>query len=769
MTKIRKFTREAERDYDDYIAYLEQVKAGIQAGTISIALQESLNLNFDRLDDGINLLKALGLSFDISVIYAKALDGDFEGAGLDAAELATAQIIAHGLETLLRDTTDIRIRSALNTSPLAVGAVVGIAANLAADAYVEFSQQVYETLKQTAEDAIDNIPNAQDFISASYTALDPLAKKLNHYIDYSVNIDDYHELIVSAFSLVREYGADIVGDILPNINIFTNPETITTALEDVYHKNSKRVIIDLETIQGGDTSLGLLSPEMEAYSENYLESQQFLNPEFIAEEVLNKIRLHLPNIADLVLTELSTGHTNVRAQDGASFIVLDAFDKGTGSSFDDIILGGNELRGKGGNDILIAKQDATSVLIKGGQGDDHIYGSINDDVLLSGGAGKDTIYGFAGIDTIEGNGGKDILFGGAGEDTISGGNGKDDLFGGDDNDTLFGGNGNDRVFGEEGGDTILINVVDEDEGGDEGENDGENKGDGKDRYDGGNGYDTIDASQSTQPLVFDFDSMFGSGSESDKVLSVEQFIGSENDDQILNWFPAGSDFVGGFEFFGMGGNDTLSVHAGGMTFIGGSGRDELIIDSIDTHTYLLFDMGTDDDGATDTLHIQSGSGSVFVEIYGANSNDRAYSNNTSLAVIIDNVIGDAFEGWHQRDDSDGNTTWEWSWSSIPDTDITSISYTANDSTLHIWTQDATILLENFENGDLGIVIPDNLYGPGVGDVSNQRDLEFEKLIFGKSEFGEIDSAPSRPGEFFIESEEVFSFETTDDWGVFALG
>ena len=100
---------------------------------------------------------------------------------------------------------------------------------------------------------------------------------------------------------------------------------------------------------------------------------------------------------------------------------------------------------------LSLEGDYVRGLLKGGAGDDLLYGFDKDDRidggagadLLDGGDGADRLYGGAGVDTLEGGADADRLYGGGGDDTLKGGVGADLLDGGAGADTLTGGEGRD--------------------------------------------------------------------------------------------------------------------------------------------------------------------------------------------------------------------------------------------------------------------------------------------------------------------------------------
>ena len=99
------------------------------------------------------------------------------------------------------------------------------------------------------------------------------------------------------------------------------------------------------------------------------------------------------------------------------------------------------LTGSAMADILAG--DLRDNIIKGGGGDDKIYGGPN-----PADADKESDAGLTNADTLEGGGGNDMLFGGVGADTLKGGDGDDMLNGGPGADNLYGGAGSDMIYAE---------------------------------------------------------------------------------------------------------------------------------------------------------------------------------------------------------------------------------------------------------------------------------------------------------------------------------
>ena len=154
-------------------------------------------------------------------------------------------------------------------------------------------------------------------------------------------------------------------------------------------------------------------------------------------------------------------------------VALDRNDDIKGGAGDDLLFGfqGNDdIIAGGGDDLVRAGQD--NDLVKGGGGDDRLIGQGGADTLigasgvdtlvggggddlLRGGADNDVLRAAVGEDTVVGGGGDDRLLGQGGDDELRGGGGADNLSGGDANDVLKAGGGADTLSGDLGDDTLI--------------------------------------------------------------------------------------------------------------------------------------------------------------------------------------------------------------------------------------------------------------------------------------------------------------------------
>ncbi|HLQ19262.1 MAG TPA: Hint domain-containing protein, partial [Tabrizicola sp.] len=183
-----------------------------------------------------------------------------------------------------------------------------------------------------------------------------------------------------------------------------------------------------------------------------------------------------------------------------------------------------------------------------GLGTDQLYSIEN----VLGGGGADVITGNDAANLLNGAGGADLINGGVGTDTLIGGDANDTLYGGVDNDILFGDAGADRLFGGSGADTLV-------------------GGAGADSLNGGLGSDTADYSSSTGGVnvnLNDAAAESGGDAAGDTLTSIENIIGSGNDDILV-----GSNVAN--ELFGGGGADSIVGNLGSDYIDGGAGNDTI--------------------------------------------------------------------------------------------------------------------------------------------------------------------------------------------------
>ncbi|MBI4755937.1 MAG: hypothetical protein HY778_11120 [Betaproteobacteria bacterium] len=205
---------------------------------------------------------------------------------------------------------------------------------------------------------------------------------------------------------------------------------------------------------------------------------------------------------------------------------------------------GSEVRGAGGNDIIVTSfagaivfgDDGNDVIVMSGDTSDSGDGGLGDDFIIDVGGGDDFLFGGSG---------NDWLAGGSGNDRLEGGDGRDYLFGAGGNDHLFGGAGNDHLWGGDGDDTLLT----------EGGNDVVFGGDGTDEIYGGSGDETL----------------FG-GDGADYITAAGGrdllFGGGAND-----WLDAGD---GDDVIIGADGNDKCIGNNGRDILVGGAGTDSFV-------------------------------------------------------------------------------------------------------------------------------------------------------------------------------------------------
>jgi Ca2+-binding RTX toxin-like protein len=235
-----------------------------------------------------------------------------------------------------------------------------------------------------------------------------------------------------------------------------------------------------------------------------------------------------------------------------TFSAGDGADSIIGGTLNDRIFGGagnDFIVGGVGNDTL--NGDSSGDTLNGGAGNDRVNGGGSSDILI-GGPGDDLLDGGSSNDTLDytaaagpvtvnlalgtatgegndtilnvervtGSGFDDTITGSTLANVLTGGGGNDTLLGGGGNDTLTGGTGIDQVAGGAGHDTL--------------------KWDAADFFDGGDGFDTLNAALSSADTVdlrgADFANLerVQTGSGKDIVtLSLNDVLSDTEDDQFV--------------------------------------------------------------------------------------------------------------------------------------------------------------------------------------------------------------------------------------------
>ncbi|WP_281270379.1 peroxidase family protein [Pelagibacterium sediminicola] len=182
--------------------------------------------------------------------------------------------------------------------------------------------------------------------------------------------------------------------------------------------------------------------------------------------------------------------------------------------------------------------------------------------LLSGAA---TGFSFTrGIENVTSGSGDDTLLGNIRDNLFDGREGNDTLRGGFGGDTLTGGEGNDQLWGEEGDDLL--------EGGA-----------GDDRLDGGAGVDTASFASAPSAVTVSlagltsFEEQDTIGAGVDRLISIENLIGSDHDDTLI-----GSD-----------GDNVIDGGTGADTMTGGLGDDTYVVDNVGDEPVEAADGGND--------------------------------------------------------------------------------------------------------------------------------------------------------------------------------
>ncbi len=266
-----------------------------------------------------------------------------------------------------------------------------------------------------------------------------------------------------------------------------------------------------------------------------------------------------------------------------------------------------DLTGSAYNDILAG--DFRDNTIRGGDGDDTIYGGPNPTDARSTNSGIDN------DDTLYGGRGNDRIFGGAGDDMLFGGPGNDHLWGNRGTNTYYGGAGSDMIHARPG-DKVdgWVMVMDPSETEAEGDP---------------NAVDTVSFALLDEGLTVDLlaGNITVGGAARGTVKNIENIIGSQDDDTLT----------------GNRHDNEIEGHEGGDTLDGGEGEDTLSYRHSDTRVRVELRDGDGAAAIASRGHASGDTATNFENIRGS-----AYGDD-----LTGNMVANKLWGMDGDDDIDG--------------------------------------------------------------------------------------------------------------------
>lgn len=226
-----------------------------------------------------------------------------------------------------------------------------------------------------------------------------------------------------------------------------------------------------------------------------------------------------------------------------------------GDSLEDIIqTEGFVFRGDDGDDVFAAHTNIGPIYerntINGEGGDDHLTGSLGNDIIR-GGSGDDVIIDPDGVNELRGGSGDDLIEIGDGSDgsTAWGGNGNDVIISGKGNDHLIGNAGRDKLIGGRGDDILEGKLA-------------------TDTLDGGRGEDVIIGGSGSDMLT--------GGEDADQFV----FYADDRGHDIITDFSDGEDIIVLHGLIGMDDLDIMQVGSD-VLVAWGSDDSQILVENMD--------------------------------------------------------------------------------------------------------------------------------------------------------------------------------------------
>ena len=804
MITVRQFENRTD---DEHQAVLDWIDTLIAADAAVLPPEFDLTVSELRaLRSSVSLVKD---AYDLKAIYYAGLEGRFDDQAELAAEFAATQIIEQGLADELIKISNPDLLDALpGDAEVRFRIVADIFADQTASALVDFSIDIGQQIQALLSEAI--FASGEPIITEGYKALRPLNVRLEEYAQ-AIGEDDtaFSSLLSAANYAGNAFATDVVEDLssvifIPSLDIFEGfaAKQATRKYYKLYDDfavlNYDKILDRLEVDDNPTLALALLNDAILGYAEEKLDLNFEINPAFLGLTALSFIDAALPELKNIVISALGGDSIEVSDMGKNAFMILDDVDSAVGSSGVDIIIGGSDVKGKGGNDFISLAFEIDGGRARGGAGEDLIFGSNGNDFLLSGGKDNDSIWGYDGNDLLVGGEGEDELQGGRGIDTAAyssmeaneGSQTGIDLTGsgtviydpiGDDflGVSTFTGIGGDaqgdflysieEIIGSEFNDVFTWTTIQSPSGSTPNLTV-------QMIFDGGAGIDTLNYSSGE----FDAFPIFWGGSEDD-VANIDNSSGAGNTDLIYygqqgrdtltaNAPASGGIFRAVFEGGNKGDTLNLSTQSGAgridVTFIGEGGADVVNIASRSDSDVILVEF-SGGDGA-DEFHLTNdgptSDHNVGIHLADADSSDQGFIDGSTVASVFEITVGDAFEFWTQNPDGSREFSYNYGGQG-------QIFYSSSDGNLFLEMHGVQILVDNFEDGDLGITLPpqspaapqQQQFMPApelvsaLQDGATQTGFEFEED--GHFEFGELEQAQVLPQYFDMlppSKTEVFS-------------
>jgi RTX calcium-binding nonapeptide repeat (4 copies) len=713
MTTIAEFDLAVNQEQAKMKQYVDFLIENFETYTL---IAGSDSLSFEELQEVSGAIGILSRTYRAQSIIAAELEiGDPSTAGFALTKFAISELVSEIGAEKIKKLFDKSIIDQLASDGVPINSslliriqtVTTVVAGLAVGDLVELSGTLSKNLLAAIQQAVQNAP---PLTQSAFKALIPFDTRASEYTaalkdsgnpnGYDPDSEFSKNVLESAVFAVFGFAGEILKENSDSF-ILSNPLFAGLTRNEIrggFTLKPDFLIVNLDKIRakaGPENSFSGSTFEQltDAIAEQFRAFVNFAlqkEPNYFFVNTTMELTEFFQNIAaNLVIINPSLTGIEVRGTGPETIAFLGSNDTAVGSSGDDFFVGGIDLTGGAGKDVLVLDP------VRGGVA----RGGAGDDILLGGFAESgDRLIGGAGNDTLRGHAGDDLLIGGRGNDSIDGGSGFDTV----------------SYRRTDSPDTPASAAI---------------------RLIGFLSLITNPASPEGVDVEWSF-SGIGGDADGDTLKNIEEIIGSGAADSfeivtsIAPELPTQNVFT--FDFSGEGGNDALTVAAGQasiqISYKGGEGNDVVTINRNDAASKSVFVEFVGGPGA-DTVSLNSPVDSGFEQIisldfFDAESDDRGFINDTEVAINFD-ALDAAENGNNYFIEPDG--------SFFASVNGFNYFFSPEGGTLTISAVglSTSIFVSNFDQGDLGIFLPT--------DAPEQRQLR-DKIVWTQFELlGEVES------------------------------